>query len=287
MIPALQGNVVKRIHTFGGFPATRNLTVADIRAGKGRRKFVQTTAVDRIQAAAAEAAGIDHLSIVDHDLHEVRAGAPNTFTTAALMASDYETHEDILRAGIRAAAAGADAVYTLRSFKAVEMLADEGLAVQGHLGLVPRLSTRIGGLRAYGRTADEAITLAEDLRRLEDAGAYAVELECVADEAIAKLSPRTGLVTHSIGSGGAADVIFLFQEDACGDTIDPPRHARAFADMAGARAALEAERAKGLAAYRAAVMDGTYPDAATSVAMKPGEHEKLREALDKRRPFHS
>ena len=90
---------------------------------------------------------------------------------------------------------------------------------------MPRLSTQIGGLRAYGRTADEAMKLAEDLRRLEDAGAYAVELECVADEAIAEISPRTGLITHSIGSGGAADVIFLFQDDACGDTIDPPRHA--------------------------------------------------------------
>ena len=278
---------MKRIYTFGGFPATRNLTVADIKAGKGQRKFVQTTAVNRIEAAAAEAAGIDHLSIVDHDLHDVRAGAPNTFTTAALMASDYEAHEDILRAGLRAAAAGADALYTLRSFKAVEMLADEGLAVQGHLGLVPRLSTQIGGLRAYGRTADEAMKLAEDLRRLEDAGAYAVELECVADEAIAEISPRTGLITHSIGSGGAADVIFLFQDDACGDTIDPPRHARAFADMAGARAKLEAERMKGLKAYRAAVLDGSYPNAATSITMKPGEHEKLCEALDKRRPFHS
>ena len=44
---------------------------------------------------------------------------------------------------------------------------------------------------------------------------------------------------------------------------------------------------KGLSAYRAAVLDGSYPDAATSIAMKPGEHEKLREALDKRRPFHT
>lgn len=277
---------MKRIYTFGGYPALRNLTVADIVDGKGQRKFVQTTATNRIEAAAAEAAGIDHLSIVDHDIADVRAGAPNTFTTAALMASDYATHDEILRAGISAAAAGADAVYTLRSFKAVEKLADEGLSVQGHLGLVPRLSTNIGGLRAYGRTADEAMKLAEDLRRLEDAGAYAVELECVADEAIAEISPRTGLVTHSIGSGGAADVIFLFQEDACGDTPNPPRHAKAFADMAGIRNRLEAERLLGLQAYRAAVLDGSYPDAATSIAMKPGEHEKLREALDKRTPFH-
>ena len=100
------GNDMKRIYTFGGFPATRNLTVADIKAGKGQRKLVQTTAVDRRQAAAVEAAGIDQLSIVDHDLHEVRAGAPNTFTTAALMASDYETHEDILRRNSRCCCGG-------------------------------------------------------------------------------------------------------------------------------------------------------------------------------------
>jgi 3-methyl-2-oxobutanoate hydroxymethyltransferase len=72
---------MKRIYTYGGMPATRNLTVADIKVGKGKRKFVQTTAVNRIEAAAAQAAGIDHLSIVDHDLSEVRAGAPDTFTT--------------------------------------------------------------------------------------------------------------------------------------------------------------------------------------------------------------
>ena len=43
---------------------------------------------------------------------------------------------------------------------------------------------------------------------------------------------------------------------------------------------------KGLNAYRAAVLDGSYPNPTTSIAMKPGEPDKLREALDKRRPFH-
>ena len=51
---------MKRIYTFGGFPATRNLTVADIKAGKGQRKFVQTTAVNRVEAAAAEAVLLLH-----------------------------------------------------------------------------------------------------------------------------------------------------------------------------------------------------------------------------------
>ncbi|CUH48937.1 hypothetical protein [Ruegeria atlantica] len=90
---------MKRIYTFGGHPATRNLTVADIKAGKGRRKFVQTTAVSRTEAAAAQAACIDHLSGVDRDLVEARVRAPDRFTTAALMASDYKNQEDTLRAG--------------------------------------------------------------------------------------------------------------------------------------------------------------------------------------------
>ena len=68
--------------------------------------------------------------------------------------------------------------------------------------------------------------------------------------------------------------------------MNAPRHAKAFADMARARKALEAERMKGLNAFRTAVQDGSYPDKATSIAMKLGEYEKLQEALDKRCPFH-
>ena len=45
---------------------------------------------------------------------------------------------------------GADAIYTPRGLKTVERLAGVGLCVQGHLGLVPRLSTRVGGLRIIG-----------------------------------------------------------------------------------------------------------------------------------------
>lgn len=270
----------RRIYTYGGHEALRNRTVADFVAGKGTRKFTQTTSYDQEEARAAQAAGIDHLSILDSDVTEIRAGAPNTFITACLPATDFATHDEILRAAIKAAEAGADAVYTIRSLDVVEMLAKEGLAVQGHLGLVPRLSTMIGGLRAYGRTAGEALSLHHALRRLENAGAYAVELECVAHEAIGELSPRTGLVTHSIGSGGAADVIFMFQEDICGDIDNPPRHAKAFANMAPIRKQLQAEKHKGLTAFRDAVQDGSFPDAAHSIAMKDGELPKLCEALE-------
>jgi len=273
---------LKRIYTYGGRPARRNFTVADMIALKGQVTLSQTCPATEEEAAACEAVGIDVLNTSDADYPAVRAGAPETFTIADLPMTAHQTPDDILRAAVRAAEAGADAVYTPRSLRTVEMLANEGLAVQGHLGLVPRLSTHRGGLRIVGKTAAEALELADDFRRLEDAGAYAAEVECVATEALAAIAPRSRLVTHSIGAGSAGDVIFMFLVDICGESERPPGHARAFADLPAIRRTIVEERRRALGEYRAAVMDGSYPDAKTSVPMLPGEHEKLVEALDAR-----
>lgn len=158
--------------------------------------------------------------------------------------------------------------------------------MQGHLGLVPRLSTRVGGLRIVGKTADEAMRLWEDFRRLEDAGAVAAEVECVAVEALAEIGKRSGLVTHSIGAGSGGDIIFSFMEDICGDVENPPRHAKAWADLLSLRRAVAAERMKGLTGFRDEVMAGTFPREPYQVPMTPGEHEKFCEALDKWQPVH-
>jgi len=272
--------VTTRIYTYGGEPATRNHTVASFQAAKGIRRFVQTTAANLQEARAAAKAGIDHLSISDHDISIVRTGAPETFVTAALSATDYATRDEILRAAISAAEAGADAIYTLRSLAVVEMLASEGLAVQGHLGLVPRLSTRIGGLRIVGRKADEALQLAAAVKRLENAGAYAVELECVAAEVTAEIRRRSGLMIHSIGSGPDADVIFLFQEDICGDVDRPPRHARAFADLKSLRAQLREERLSGLTGFRDAVHAAEYPSEKEYSRMDESEFAAFLDGLE-------
>ena len=271
-----------RIYTYGGKPARRNLTVAGIVALKGETRLCQTCPATEEEAAACETVGIDVLNTSDADLPAVRAGAPETFTIADLPMTAHHTPDDILRAAVTAAEAGADAVYTPRSLNTVEMLVREGLAVQGHLGLVPRLSTRRGGLRIVGKTAAEALELAEDFRRLEEAGAYAAEVECVASEALAAIGPRSKLVTHSIGAGSAADVIFMFLVDICGESERPPGHARAFVDLQSIRRRLADERRRGLREFRTAVMNGHYPDTATSVSMPPSEHKKLLEALDAR-----
>ncbi len=277
----------KKIYTYGGRPALRNLTVADIQANKAKGvKMTQVSAVTREEAAACEALGIDLITIADLDIEEIRAGAPNTFVTGSQTMTQYYTRDEILSAAVKVAEKGADAIYTPRGLGIVEMLANEGLGVQGHLGLVPRRSTQVGGLRIIGKTAEEAMRLMEDFRRLEGAGAYAAEVECVATEALVEINKRTRLVTHSIGAGSGGDIIFSFMEDICGDVEDPPRHAKAWADLLSIRRLLAEERIKGLIGFRDDVKSGAFPDMAHSVSMASGEHEKLLEALDKWQPLH-
>ncbi len=152
---------MKNIFIFGEKPARRNLTIADLRDLKGVRQLTQTNPATLEEAAAAVASGIDTLIRGQSQFEGVRAGAPHTFLTAALMLTDFPTDEATIRTAFKYMEAGADAIYTVRRPQLVRLLADEGIPVMGHLGLVPRKSTWVGGLRRWqdgGRGEDVYLT---------------------------------------------------------------------------------------------------------------------------------
>jgi 3-methyl-2-oxobutanoate hydroxymethyltransferase len=154
--------------------------------------------------------------------------------------------------------------------EAVRRISDEDIPVMGHLGFVPKKSTLYGGVRAVGKTADEATQLWDQFRRLEDAGAFAVECELIPERVMRQINKRTGLATVSLGSGRYADVIFLFMSDICGESPRQPRHARAYGDLAALHAKVQASRIEALSAYRADVLAGQYPaDAETATIDDP------------------
>lgn len=278
---------MKKIYTYGTQPADRNLTVADIVANKASGlKMVQTNAFAAEEARAAEEAEIDLLICRGERYDEIRAGAPNTFITAVLLMSSYSTTDDTLAGAVTYAGRGADAIMTPRSPLVVEAIAREGIAVQGHVGLVPSLSTSLGGLRMVGKSAEEAIAVLDQMRRLEDAGAFGCEVECVAEDALAEIRKHSNLVTSSIGSGSAADIIFLFMSDLTGDTESPPRHAKAWGDLRSIRQKLDEERLNALTGYRRDVLNGSFPDASVSSSMPDSERDKLLEQLERRTTFH-
>jgi 3-methyl-2-oxobutanoate hydroxymethyltransferase len=249
-----------RIFDFGGRAVDRAVTVAGLRALKGTGRHVaEVTADTAEEAAAAEAAGIEMVVCRAANVPRVREGSSRIFVTAALGFAEAVTSDELLRAAFSAVTAGADAVITGRSAKVVRLLADEEIPVMGHLGFVPRKSTWVGSVRAVGKTAREAARLLDAVRRLEDAGAFAVECELVPAALMAEIDRRTGLVTVSLGSGGSADVIFLFTSDIAGESARLPRHARAWGDLASLHDQVRKERLKALTGFRAAVSSGAFP----------------------------
>ena len=272
---------MKRMYTWAARPVRRSLTVADLRAAKGRRKLVQVTANTAEEASAAAEAGIDLIIGNAINVEAVRRGNDELFLTAALGIPDYPTESDVLRAAFGALARGADAIFTARSLDIVSALAKEEIPVMGHLGLVPRKSTWIGGLRAVGKTADEAYELYRRFRHLEEAGAFSVEAEVIPGPVLAEISRRSGLITVSLGSGDGGDVNYLFMEDICGDGDNPPRHARAYADLAGLRRRIREERVRALRAFREDALGGGFPGDAETVAMDPREMEGFLDRLER------
>ncbi len=230
---------------------------------------------------ACVAAGIDTLTVWDDQIELARDIAPHHFMGTAMNWGQYATPDEILRAAIDCMERGADMYFTNRSYDIVEMLAKESIPVQAHMGLIPSLSTWCGGLRAFGRTADEAMRIYRTFKRYEDAGCFAVEIECVAERTLQLLNDKTSIVTFSLGSGNAGDVIFLFMSDLCGEEANPPRHAYEFRNLAPLHEQLYNERVAALKEFHSEVHAKKFPYAAQSIAMHAGEEAQLKERLDK------
>lgn len=270
-----------RIFDFGGREVERCLTVADLRQLKGSGRHVaQVTAETADEAAAAEAAGIEMVICRASNVARVREGSRRVFVTAALGFSEAITGDEILRAGFAAVTQGADAVITGRSPDMVHLLAKEQIPVMGHLGLVPRKSTWVGGMRAVGKTAEEAMELWDRFRQLEDAGAFAVECEVIAAPVMAEINRRTSLVTVSLGSGSDADVIFLFTSDICGESARLPRHARAWGNLRRLQEQIRQERIGALGQFRQAVAGGAFPAQHETASIPEDELAKFSGTLD-------
>lgn len=274
---------MKNIYTFGRKAAKRNYTILDLRALKGSgKRLTMCNPANATEIRACVDAGIDTLTVWDTDIELAREIAPSHFTGTAMNWGQYASKDEILAAAIDCMVRGADMYFTSRSYDVVEMLAKENIPVQAHMGLVPSVSLWGGGLRAYGRTADEAMEIFHTFKRYEDAGCFAVEIECVAEQTLRHLNEKTSIVTFSLGSGNAGDIIFLFMSDICGESGAPPKHAHTFVDLAPLQQQLYEKRVEALRLFHAESTALRFPYREQSIMMLPGEEEKLLEALDRK-----
>ncbi|MEW6693662.1 MAG: 3-methyl-2-oxobutanoate hydroxymethyltransferase [Pseudomonadota bacterium] len=247
-------------------------------------KIAMLTAYDATFAAVADHAGVDCLLVGD-SLGMVCQGRPSTvgvtleqmcYHTESVVrgvrrvqgtvwiigdlpfGSYQESREQAMRSAAALLQAGAHMVklegggWTVET---VRFLVERGVPVCAHLGLTPQTVHAIGGYRVQGRNDTEAQQLRRDALALQDAGASMLVLEMVPAALAADITqqlPRCHTIGIGSGRGTAGQVLVM--HDMLGIHLGKtPRFVRNF--MEGAASVRDA-----MAAYVAAVKDGSFPD---------------------------
>ena len=262
-------------------PARAKYTVADLLASKGRPTLTEVLVRSPDEAAAAAQAEVDLICVEETELTPaLRAAAADSFIIAGLLYGFHATAEDYLRAAFKAMRAGADACYCAASVDTVRSLYNEGVPVVSHVGLVPSKRTWTGGFKAVGKTAAQAMMVYEATKRLEDAGAFAIEMEVVPDRVAAEISKRTTMIVLSMGGGAGCDAQYLFAEDILGTHRGHyPRHSKRYRDFAVEYDRLQAERVAAFAEFKRDVASGAYPGPEHVVRIADDEFGRFAEML--------
>ena len=136
---------------------------------------------------------------------------------------------------------------------ATRKLVDAGVPVLGHIGLQPQRVHTEGGYRMQGKTPAQAEQIMTEARALEDAGAFAVVLECVVPELAERITAALKIPTIGIGCGPSTDGQIIVMHDILGML---PGKAPSFARQ---YAQLFEEAVRATAAYAEDVRQGRFP----------------------------
>ena len=263
----------------------KKYSVYDLRQLKGKRCLTHIHVKSPEEAAAAAAAGIDLMSCsFDSPESQARlpllvAAAPQSFLSGATP-HGLASAEEAIRVGFRALEMGASSVYCSASSHIIGAMTREGIPVVGHLGMVPRHATWTN-YRAIGKTAHEAKLLFDQMKRLEDAGAYAAELELVPHRLASYLCKNTSLLLMSLGSGSGCDSQFLFSDDILGDYDERiPRHAKAYRDFLAEYQRLQVERIAAFKEYASDVRSGQFPQSSHLITMEESAFQEAIAAIE-------
>jgi 3-methyl-2-oxobutanoate hydroxymethyltransferase len=271
----------------------KKLTVYDYLKCKGNRQLSVLFVHNADEAAAAEEAGIDMIC-TSHDapqygiynsfdeLKRIREAAPTCFMQsggAVNVASEYEA----MKLSHKYLEIGADVVYGGQwSYKWIRALRDENIPINSHVGLIPGKATWIGGFRAQGKVADEAIGILKHTLELQEAGVIGVELEVVPPKVAEVITNKVNIMTLSMGSGSGCDGQYLFANDVLGYTDGhTPRHARIYRDFKKEHAKLQVERVNAFKEYHHDTVNKNFNDPKITVGIDDKEFENFLKLSEK------
>lgn len=136
----------------------------------------------------------------------------------------------------------------------IRAITDAKIPVCAHIGLTPQAVNALGGFKVQGKSLESAKALIEDALAVQEAGAFAVVLECVPAALAEKISSMLDIPTIGIGAGPGCDGQVLVYQDMLGVYKDfTPKFVRKFANVGEVMT-------QGIKAYIDAVVDGSFPE---------------------------
>lgn len=177
---------------------------------------------------------------IEESLHHTRAarrGAPQAFIIGDMPFMSYQVNPDeaVRNAAKYLQLAHANAVKIEGGAEVAPLVArlvDCGIPVMPHIGLLPQRIMASGGYRVAGRDADEADELLQSALALQEAGAFALVLECMPSSLAEKISRALVIPTIGIGSGIGCDGQVQVINDILGLFDDfSPKHSRRYAEI--------------------------------------------------------
>jgi len=271
----------------------KKLTVYDLLQLKGKKQIHDVYVNNVEEAVAAEEAGIDIIvtayGMPQHgiygtfeDVKRIREAAPNTHLMSAAPERSFATADEAVRAAYKLLSIGCDSFYTNNSTDIIKALYREKVPVISHVGLIPGHANWIGGFRAIGKTADEALGVLEHALELDNAGAIAVELEVVPTKVAEIITKKVNLLTISMGSGSYCDGQYLFSQDILGyNKGHIPRHSRIYRDFNKEFEKLHQERVTAYKEFISDTENKKFNDPKITVSIEDREYDHFLNLVDK------
>lgn len=275
-------------------------TIIDLLGRKGHTPVSMLTAYDYNTARTIDEAGVDMVLVgdslgnvmlgyentlavtVDDMIHHGKAvcrGVKEAFVVIDMPFMSYQPSvEDAVRnAGRIMKETGCQAVkleggreYADR----IKAIVEAGIPVVAHIGLTPQSVNALGGFKVQGKTLSKGLKLFSDARAVEQAGAFAVTLECVPAPLATLITGRTSMLTIGIGAGNGCDGQVLVYQDMLGFTNGfTPKFAKKYADLHSIM--LDAFRQ-----YKQECEQRTFPDDSLSFGIDEDVLKELEQKID-------
>lgn len=275
----------------------KKLTIADILGKKkAGEKITMLTAYEAGFARFIDQCGIDMVLVGDslgmvalgydstvpvtmdemiHHAKAARKGVTNSLLIGDMPFLSYqaEKHEAIRNAGRFLKEAGCDGVKLEGGeevCETVSAIVRAGIPVMGHIGLTPQTAGQLGGYKVQGRDIDSAQRLLAEARALENAGAFAIVIECIPDGLAEVISESISIPTIGIGAGVHCDGQVLVTHDLVGMFEKfIPSFVKQYAKLAP-------RIVEAITDFKNEVEQGVFPDADHSFTSKADFKEMLK-----------